>query len=54
MMSIHLGNIAILNIQVSDYCCITSLITLISLITSKNEAINLMENTNLTKKCGTL
>ena len=37
MMSIKFSNIAILNIKVSDYCCIISLI-------SKNEAINLMQN----------
>ena len=37
MMSMNLSNIAILNIEGSDYCCISSLI-------SKNEAINLMQN----------
>ena len=37
MMSINFSNIAILNIKVSDYCCIISLI-------SKNEVINLMQN----------
>ena len=35
MMSVNLSDIAILNIKVSDYRCIISLI-------SKNEAINLM------------
>ena len=47
MMSMNLSNIAILNIKSSDYCCIISLI-------SKNEAINLSQNTDLTKKSGTL
>ena len=35
------------NIEGSDYCCIISLI-------SKNEAINLMQNPDLTNKSGTL
>ena len=43
MMSMNLMDIAILNIKGSDYCCIVSSI-------SKNEAINLMENADLTKK----
>ena len=43
MMSMNLSNIAILNIKGSDYRCIVGLI-------SKNEAINLMQNTDLTKK----
>ena len=47
MMSINLSNIAILNIKGSDYYCIISLI-------SKNEAINLMQNADLTEKSGTL
>ena len=47
MMSINLSNIAILNIKGSDYHCIISLI-------SKNEALNLMQNANLTEKSGTL
>ena len=38
-----LRGIAILNIKGSDYRCIISLI-------SKNEAINLMRNADLTKK----
>ena len=42
-MSINLSVIAILNIKDPDYCCIISLI-------SKNEAINLMQNADLTKK----
>ena len=41
MMSINLCNIAILNIKGSDYCSIISLI-------SKNEAINLLQNADLT------
>ena len=47
MMSINLSHIPILNIKGSDYCCIISLI-------SNNEAINLMQNADLTKKSGTL
>ena len=43
MMSINLSDIAILNIKGSYYCCIISLI-------SKNGAINLMQNADLTKK----
>ena len=43
MMSINLSNIAVLNIKGSDYCCIVSLI-------SKNEAITLMQNADLTEK----
>ena len=46
MMSINLINIAILNIRGSDYCCIISLI-------SKNEAIKLMQKTDLIGKSGT-
>ena len=42
-----LSDIAILDIKGSDYCCIISLI-------SKNEAIKLMQNVNLTEKSGTL
>ena len=47
MMSVNLRDIAILNIKGSDYCCIISLI-------SKNKAMNLMQNSDLTKKSGTL
>ena len=47
MMSVNLGNIAILNIKVSDYHSIISLI-------SKNEAINLLQNADLTEENGTL
>ena len=43
MMSINLSDIAILNIEGSDYRCIISLI-------SKNDASNLMQNANLTEK----
>ena len=42
-MSINFSDIAILNNNGSDYCCIISRI-------SKSEAINLMQNTDLTKK----
>ena len=42
-----LSDIAVLNIKGSDYRCIFSLI-------SKNKAINLMENADLTEKTGTL
>ena len=47
MMSMNLSNIAIRNIKGSDYRCIISLI-------SKNEAINLMQNADLTEKSGTI
>ena len=47
IMSMNLSDIAILNIKDSDYRCIISLI-------SKNEAINLMQNADLTEKSGTL
>ena len=43
MMSMNLIDIAILNIKSSDYRCIISGI-------SKNQAINLMQNANLTVK----
>ena len=46
-MSINLSDIAILNIKNADYCCIISGI-------SKNEAINLMQNADLTEKGRTL
>ena len=42
----NLSDIAILNIKGSDYCCIISLI-------SKSEAINLMQNADLTEKTET-
>ena len=47
MMSMSLSNIAILNIEGSNYCCIIGLI-------SENEAINLMQNVDLSEKSGTL
>ena len=47
MMSINLSDIPILNIKGSDYCATISLI-------SKNEAINLMQNSDLTEKIGKL
>ena len=47
MMSITLSDIAILNIKGSDYRCIISLI-------SKNEAIKLLQNADLTEKSRTL
>ena len=43
MISMNLSDIAILNIKGFDYCCIISLI-------SKNEAIILMQNADLTVK----
>ena len=43
IISINLSDVAILNTKSSDYCCIISLI-------SKNEAIKLMQDANLTKK----
>ena len=47
MMSVNLSDIAILNIKGSDLSLIIRLI-------SKNEAINLMQNADLTEKSGTL
>ena len=47
MMSVNLSDIPIFNIKGSDYCCIISLI-------SKNEAINVMQNAELTKRSGTV
>ena len=47
MMSMDPSDIAILNIKGFDYRCIISGI-------SKNEAINLIQNVDLTKKIGTL
>ena len=43
----NLSDIAILNIKVSEYRCLISLI-------SKIEAVKLMQNSNLTEKSGTL
>ena len=42
VMSMNISDIAILNIKVSDYCCIISGI-------SKSNAINLMQNIDLTE-----
>ena len=47
LMSVNLRNITILNIKGSDYHCIT-------ILTSKNEAIKLLQSADLTKKSGTL
>ena len=47
MMSMHLRDIAILNIKGADYRCILSRI-------SKSEAINLMLNIDLTEEGGIL
>ena len=47
MMSINRSDIAILNIEGSDYCCIISLI-------SKNRAIKLLQNADLAEKSRTL
>ena len=47
MMPVNLSDIATLNIKSSNYRCIISLI-------SKNEAIDLLQNANLTEKIGTL
>ena len=47
MVSMNLSDIAILNIKGSNYCCIISGII-------KSEAINLVQNIDLTKKSGTL
>ena len=46
MMSMNLSDITILNIKFFDYCCIISGI-------SKNEAIDLMQNIDLTEKSRT-
>ena len=47
MMSVNLSYIAILSIKGADYCCIISGI-------NGNEAINLIQNADLTKKSGTI
>ena len=46
MMPVNLSGIAILNIKVSGYACIISLM-------SKNEAMNLLQNAALTEKSRT-
>ena len=43
MTSVNLSDIGMLNIKGSGYCCIISL-------NSKNEAINVMQNADLTGK----
>ena len=47
MMSMNLSDIAVLNIHRADYCCIISRI-------GKTEAINLMQNIDVTEKNATL
>ena len=47
MMSLNFSDTVILNITGSNYCCIISLI-------SKNEAMNLLQNADLTEKRRTL
>ena len=47
MMSINYTDVGILNIKGSDYRCIISL-------SNKNEAINLIQNADLTENSGTL
>ena len=47
MMSMKLSNIAILNVHGVNYCCIICGI-------SKCEAMNLIQNTDLTKTSGIL
>ena len=47
MMSMNLSDTAVLNIKGSDYRCIISLI-------SKNDALNLLQKTDLTVKSKTL
>ena len=47
MVYVNFIDLAILDIKGYDYCCIISLI-------SKNEAINLLPNADLTYKSGTL
>ena len=47
MMSVNLNDIAVLNINGSNYSYIIGLIR-------KNETINLLQNTELTEKSGTL
>ena len=47
MVIVNLSNIAILNIKGADYHCITNGI-------SKNEAIHLLQNADLTEKSKTL
>ena len=46
-MSVNFRDVVVVNIKGSDYCCIISLI-------SKNEAVDLMQNADLTEKSTTL
>ena len=47
MVSLNLSDTAVLDIKGADYCCIISDI-------SQSEAINIMQNIDLTKKAATL
>ena len=47
MMFLNPSDIALLNIQGVDYCCIINGI-------SKTEGVHLLQNADLTKKSGTL
>ena len=47
MMFVNLSNIAILNIDGADYCCIINGI-------SKSDAVNLLQNVNLNESRGVL
>ena len=47
MMSIKLNDIAILNIRSVNYCCVINEI-------SKSEAVNLLQNADVSEKGGTL
>ena len=47
MMSAYLSDIAILNIKIFNFCCFIYKI-------NNSEAINLIQNADLTKKGGTL
>ena len=47
MTSMNLSNISILNIKGFDYCCMISFI-------SNDEAIDLLQNADLTENIGTL
>ena len=47
MMFVNLSNIAILNIDGADYCCIINGI-------SKSDAVNLLQNANLNESRGVL
>ena len=47
MLTINLSDIAILKLKGPNYCCIDSLI-------SKNEALNVLQNADQTRKAGSL